>query len=134
MHSIRLRGPWELWLPGRQEPLRLEVPATQESLAVALASGDVPAAPPWRLVRRFGLPTGLEPGDRVQLVLLQPSHPLSLTFNDQPLGESDSLGEPLRLEITPRLLPRNELVLLLAGKASFPFPAAEVCLEITPAK
>jgi len=92
-------------------------------------------------VRRFGTPAGLEPGDRVWLVVESPTG-CSLQFAGGPLP-SVGAGERRRLEVTAILVPRNELVLtaacddrppegLPAGRRDLPATIGRVWLEIEP--
>lgn len=62
-------------------------------------------------VRRFGMPAGLEPGDRIWLVI-------EATAGCEPRLAGAGLprvvaGQPWRHDVTQRLGPRNELVLAL---------------------
>lgn len=92
-------------------------------------------------VRRFGMPAGLEPGDRIWLVI-------EATSGCQPTLTGAGLprvlpGRPWRQDVTRRLGPRNELVLVpvdsgvtaavrLPAHGRLPLPAAigSVRLEI----
>jgi hypothetical protein len=107
VHRIRLKRPW--------------LQESDESKTV------------WR--RRFGRPSGLQPADRVFLVV---DCPLSATImlNAQALGRVEA-NVPGRYDVTPMLRPRNEIVLSSEGPAipareeSPPdAPPGEICLEI----
>jgi hypothetical protein len=112
MHSIRLRGPWELYLPGKGEPRRIEMPATWQTL-LALA-GDTPLPSPARLRRRFGQPTGLTPSDQLHLVIESSAAACQIELNGQPLGSIAPSQQSSSFDITALLRPRNELLILLA--------------------
>lgn len=71
------------------------------------------AAEPW--VRRFGRPTGVEPGDTVWLVV-EAAGGCRAVLNGEQLP-AVAAGEPLRRDVTERLHPRNELSLAGEGPA-----------------
>jgi hypothetical protein len=96
MHTIRLREPW----------------------IVELQSGRV-------IYRRyFNRPTGLQPGDIVQLAIDGLRHDALVSFNGHPLPASDAMS----WEIGGRLQPRNIVIVEAAGSEGLPF--REVRLEI----
>lgn len=101
-HVIRLREPWE-----RQVATDAEK-ATPENQPHP-KSGECGVT--IRFSRRFGLPTGLQTGDRIELVLETISVSGRVSLNDVPLGEI-SAGESLtKLDLTGRLQNRNLLVI-----------------------
>ena len=108
MHAIRLRGPWELYLPGSDAPRRVEMPATWQAL---LAHGPLPS--PARLLRRFGLPTGITPTDRLHLVIESAAATCQVELNGQLLGNIEPSQQSSSWQVTQLLLARNELVLVL---------------------
>ena len=110
MHTIRLRGPWDVYLPGSEQPRRMEMPATWQTL-LELA-GAVPHRSPARLVRRFGLPTGIAPEDRLNLVL-ESAAACQVELNGQPLGSIAASQQSSSFDVTTLLKARNELVILL---------------------
>lgn len=95
---------------------------------------EPPAAGSRGWVRRFGRPSGLEPGNRVWLVMDLPP-PADATLNGVALPAL-SEAAPWRIDVTDRLEPRNELVLLLdadgggVGRATLPAMCGRVRLEI----
>lgn len=101
--------------------------------------GDDGHAPEW--VRRFGRPTGLEPGDSLWLVIDEPAA-CTLVLNGTRLPESGP-GAAYRVEITPLVRDRNLLVLVphgrvavggpVASRVPLPPPLGRVRLEIVPA-
>jgi hypothetical protein len=101
--------------------------------------GDDGHAAEW--VRRFGRPTGLEPGDSLWLVIEEPAA-CTLVFNGARLPESGP-GAEYRIEITPLVRDRNLLVLVphdgaavgaaAVGRVPLPTPLGRVRLEIVPA-
>jgi hypothetical protein len=120
-HVIRLRGPWEY------RPLARTVPLADGSRRCE--PGDLPApgritmpadwgptlGPDFRgrvsYCRRFGCPTGLGAGDRVELVIDRVDAFGCALLNGRPLGEIAAGGQIWRGDITARLMPRNELVI-----------------------
>ena len=109
MHSIRLRGPWEL--PGKGEPQRIEMPATWQTLLAS--AGDSPLPSPARLLRRFGQPTGIAPTDRLRLVIESSAASCQIELNGQPLGSIAPSQQTSSFDVTALLRPRNELLILL---------------------
>jgi hypothetical protein len=96
---------------------------------------EPPAAGSRAWVRRFGRPSGIESGDRVWLVMDLP-HPAEATLNGAALPGTPETAAPWRIEVTARLAPRNELVLLLDAdgggvrRATLPAMCGRVRLEI----
>jgi hypothetical protein len=86
-------------------------------------------------VRRFGRPSGIEPGDRIWLVMDVPP-PADATLNGAALPGTPETAVPWRVDVTARLAPRNELVLLLDAdgggvrRATLPAMCGGVRLEI----
>jgi hypothetical protein len=112
MHTIRLHGPWQKRIDD-QSSLRVHVPELDsDHPADELAPQTV------SYQRRFNLPTGLEPDNRVLLTVsgwigrLQ-----SLRLNEQPLPADQGL---LEVDITRWLRPHNRLELVLASDAGQP--------------
>lgn len=103
-HSIRLRGPWECETNGTP-PRRVHMPAT----LLATIDGEHQR----RLVcrRRFGCPTCLDPHERVWLVIERPALAGEVNFNDERLGPIRTAEAITELDITSRLLERNELAI-----------------------
>ena len=133
MHSIRLRGPWEFYLPGSAEPRRMEMPATWQTLLAFAGDSSLPS--PARLLRRFGLPTGIEPTDRLHLVIESASVACQVELNGQPLGSITPEQHSNSFDVTALLCPRNELLILLQippgdSMAKSACPLLDVRLEI----
>jgi len=109
MHTIDLTNAWEPPVAGSRAAARSQV---------------------W--VRWFGRPSGLGPGDRVWLVMDLPP-PADATLNGAALPAAAGAW---RIDVTDRLEPRNELVLLLDAdggggrRAALPAPCGGVRLEI----
>jgi hypothetical protein len=111
-HVIRLREPWDR----------------------EMGSGFL------RLRRRFGLPTGLQPADEVDLVIGEVKAESRVSLNDVLLGELPP-GHTTRFGIREKLLQRNVLqidVVLQSGQNSDSNPelsiadcVGDVRLEIT---
>jgi hypothetical protein len=125
MHTIRLRGPWLVVREGKS--ITVEFPATWQTIQDQLGPGPV------QLVRRFGLPTGIEPGDVLTLVIDWQHFLRAAALNGQALG--DFVTEVARFDVTSRLATRNELTLSVQLPASVSpevlgVTIAEVRLEI----
>ena len=134
MHIIRLRGPWEIYLPGSEQPRRMDMPATWQTL-LGLAA-DIPLPSTARLLRHFGLPTGIAEGDRLNLVL-ESAAACQIELNGQPLGSIGPSQPCSSFDVTSLLNARNELVILLElpPRENMPpessCPVSDVRLEIT---
>jgi hypothetical protein len=85
-HVIRLHAAW------------------QEANEPAPAAGGCRA-----YTRSFHRPTGLQPEDRVWLVLDPALHAAGLCLNGQKLRESKAAGDPLAIDVTELIRARNEL-------------------------
>ncbi len=70
-----------------------------------------------RYLRRFGCPTNLEPGQRVELVIESLELPAQIRLNDRLLYASRSPDPVWRVDITEQLAPRNRLMIDLAYPA-----------------
>jgi len=123
MHTIRLRGPWQL------EPILRYVP--QADGTVLSVTDDLPsearATMPadWsasfggdfvgrvRYHRNFQKPTGLDAGERVFLVVEPPRSRGMVNFFDQPLGEVLHDASPGRFDITDHLQDHNRLDIIV---------------------
>jgi acyl-CoA synthetase (AMP-forming)/AMP-acid ligase II len=99
--------------------------------------------------RRFGQPSGVEPGDRVLLVCERPTEAamarprLALSLNGISLVPIDPASARWEHEITPLLRERNELVVQAEpaaappavdrhGRASLPEAWGRLCIVIKP--
>jgi hypothetical protein len=112
-HIIRLRGPWNY---------RLLVPSAPHAAnqATSLRTGTINLPGDWRqtfgdefqgrveLTRRFGRPTGLEAGARVELVI-EPADACSALRLNGDLLEPVVQPPAARFDVTHRLRPRNTL-------------------------
>lgn len=96
---------------------------------------ESPASGARAWVRRFGRPSGVEPGGRVWLVMDVPP-PAGATLNDAALTPPPAAKGGWRIDVTDRLGARNELVLPLdadgGGPSRTPLPpgCGRVRLEI----
>ncbi len=117
-HVIRLRGPWNY---------RVEQPASAGGLVVTgvveLPGGWSAAfphgAPPGLVLnRRFGRPTGISPGDRVELVVEAVGTLAEILLNGEP--QWDGATPATRIDVSGRLGSRNELQISVGD-------SAEVC-------
>jgi hypothetical protein len=119
MHTIRLRGPWKL------EPVFRYVPRADGGYD-RLADGLPPAArmqvpadwsAAWggdflgrvRYVRTFNSPPGLQPDERVWLVVEPQRSEARVVMLEDTLGVVAAEGPPQRFDITHRLSPHNRL-------------------------
>jgi len=105
------------------------MPAAGQVLA-DLIPASAPLPCPVRLLRRFGLPTGIEPSDRLEIVIEGAGVLLDVTLNGQPLGKVSTSG-PGRFDVTRLLAPRNELALALLPPLSPSSSVGDVRLEIS---
>ncbi|MFO0901734.1 MAG: hypothetical protein U0939_01970 [Pirellulales bacterium] len=62
-----------------------------------------------RFVRRFGRPTGLDPADRVVLVVEQIGGRASVWLQGDKLADAPASQHPFRCDLTERLAAANEL-------------------------
>ncbi len=114
-HTIRLRGPWECEIDGR-ELARVHMPAAYSDIL-----GDQPVDR-LTLRRRFGCPTCLDPHESVWLAVARPALSGVAYLNGDWLGPIPAGEALVEYLVTARLRERNELVLELgaggAGEAS----------------
>jgi beta-galactosidase/beta-glucuronidase len=104
-HLIRLRGPWQYRVLEPHEATgRITMPADWGATLGANFRGRV------QYVRRFNRPTGLVPGQPVDLVFDGVDALAVVTLNDRPLLEIPPGGEPARIDIAGLLEERNTLV------------------------
>lgn len=118
-HSIRLRGPWQCYPLARTVLLasgetavepgelpqggRIETPADWGNLLGVDFRGRV------RYMRGFGLPTGIEPDQRIELVVERVDAFGQASLNGRSLGTVGA--DPTRFDVTALLASRNELVI-----------------------
>jgi hypothetical protein len=123
-HVIRLRGPWEYEPLARRSPLapggrgagregeifadlpppgRINLPADWSGTLGAGFRGRV------RYRRRFNRPTGLEPGERVWLVIDGVDARGQYAMNGQPLSWIDGYALPAECDVTELLAASNVL-------------------------
>jgi beta-galactosidase/beta-glucuronidase len=105
-HRIRLRGPWRFRVLSEQPARsgRVALPCDWSTSLGADFRGRV------AYTRRFQRPTGLSPGQRVELVLDGVDAFGSVSLNGSGLLEIPPGGAPARVDIAPLLTDRNELV------------------------
>ena len=138
-HVIRLRGPWQCVPLARTVLLANGKSADEPGNLPACGRIELPAD--WGgllgddfrgrvcFTRRFGLPTGLEPEQRIDLVIDGVDAFGNVSLNGEPLG--NVANEPARFDITRHLKPRNELEVLIelprliAESAPLPRPGRE---------
>lgn len=140
MHTIRLRGPWQI------EPVAVFARDGQgllvEESAHLSQAGESNVPGNWgpvlgnafrgkaRFVRRFGLPTNLERRERVYLVVGQLVEHGFIELNGTALGRQIHQDGPQRYEVTPLLKPRNELVITVESCNELGGILGETKLEI----
>jgi beta-galactosidase/beta-glucuronidase len=129
MHTIRLRGPWQI------EPLTGLGPTTPVETTVpgdwsAALSADFRGSA--RYSRRFGLPTNLSPAERVSLVVEQVHWQATITLNGQLLGTQTAADGVRKYDVTQLLQLRNGLQIVVEVPADQTGPGSlgEVRLEI----
>lgn len=105
-HRIRLRGPWRFRVLSEQPARsgRVTMPCDWSTSLGADFRGRV------AYTRRFQRPTGLSPGQRVELVLDGVDAFGSASLNGSRLLEIPPGGKPARVDIAPLLADRNALV------------------------
>ena len=123
MHTIRLRGPWQVEAVAR---FVLQDDGTYLSVTDDLPAGARVTMPAdWsatlgrdfygrvRYVRTFNKPTGLESGERVFLVVEPPRSEACITLKKELVGFVYS-GQPAgRFDVTDRLEDHNEVEILV---------------------
>ena len=112
----------------------MTMPATWEELS-ALASSAAPLPCSVSLVRRYGLPTGIGPDDRLRISVESEELSLQVFLNGQ-LLENQVPGQALHsYDVTGFLAPRNELEVRLEipklVTSAEACPIRDVRLEIT---
>jgi hypothetical protein len=127
MHSIRLRGPWQLEPIERYVRRQDGAPdgAPDGALADPPAGGRATMPADWsgtlggsfqgvvRYRRTFQKPTGLESGETVWLVVEPPRSCAAVSLADRPLGEVRCGGPPGRFDITQLLEDHNRLEIVV---------------------
>jgi hypothetical protein len=127
MHTIRLRGPWQLEAVARfvaradggydvvgddlPAPARATMPADWSEAFGPGFLGRV------RYMRTFQKPTGLETGERVWLVVEPPRSQATVHLADRSLGTVKADGPAARFDITPLLADRNRLEIVIEHPA-----------------
>ncbi len=125
-HSIRLHGPWESSSLNPAPGLLVDkVPTSLVNFDPRAAGESTPRPakvqipeqwPVWwastsfeavRLVRRFGLPTGLESGQEIWLIVEASQLVISINLNQTSLGELAATETHFEFSIRPHLLSRN---------------------------
>lgn len=122
-HVIQLRGVWEYRPLARA--VRLPDGSLGETTETLPPPGRLRRLADWGrtlgadfcgrvlFTRRFGQPTGLAPGDRVDLVLEHVAACRAATLNGAPVGPLLPDQECARWDITARLQRRNELAVVV---------------------
>lgn len=72
-----------------------------------------PAGDHVRLVRRFGRPSGIGPGDRLLLVIASATVAADVSLNGDPLPPITAGVDRWEQDVTPLLRERNELAILI---------------------
>jgi hypothetical protein len=132
MHTIRLRGPWQLepilrfvpqadgayrWVKDGLPPAAREtMPADWSSCFGPDFLGRV------RYHRIFQKPTGLDSGERVFLVVEPPRSRGAVSISNRLLGEVEQGGLPSRFDITACLADHNRLEIIVEHPRSCDSP------------
>jgi hypothetical protein len=127
MHTIRLRGPWQISAfppTGDLVILETNVPGDWASALGSEYRGQA------RYVRRFGLPTNLDPEERVIVVVGDVIERATIELNGAMLGRLVQSDGEQRYEVTSLLQPRNELVIVVEAREALGGILGEVKLEI----
>jgi beta-galactosidase/beta-glucuronidase len=124
-YVIRLRGPWQYEPPPPAPPGRVTLPMSWADVP----RRDGPGGACFR--RHFNRPTGLEPNQRVWIVVERIGAGSTVSLNDRPLGAVGDGGTAAEFDITGLLEDSNHLALTV----DFPQPGAsgpfgDVRLEI----
>lgn len=110
--------------------VRIHMPATWNQLAAAGIHGET------QFRRRFHLPTGLSPSQRVDLVIATASVSGSVLLNSESLGSLKPGSTESRFEVSDKLRPVNRLEIstLVPRESDLADsqPIGEVRLEIYP--
>lgn len=124
-HIIRLRGPWE-WQAVDGTPHergKLKFPADWDAALGHRAAATL-------LLRRFfHCPTGLDPHERLWLVVETTGRRARVSLNGVALGESNASSSHVDDDITSIVQTRNELEVRVEAGTAEP-PLGEVRLEI----
>jgi len=123
IHFIRLRGPWQL--APASEPTQTRSATMPSTWA---QGGFVGFRGTMRHTRRFGAPTGIEPGDRLMLCATGLVGTGSATLNGAVLGDIGEGG--FRFDITACVEPRNSLTIELTHDDDLGGLPGEVRLEV----
>ncbi|MEX0586887.1 MAG: hypothetical protein WD176_09590, partial [Pirellulales bacterium] len=118
-HRIRLNGPWtyEVLPPGNGGG-EMRLPGDWRAALGRNFTGSV------RFGRRFNCPTGLEPHERVWLVVPGGDAAGQVLLNEQPLGQVLRHSVAAEFDMTAHLLPHNQLTLDVEVSAVLPGGAA----------
>jgi hypothetical protein len=123
MHTIRLRGPWQLEATKRfvvqadgsyraahddlPPAAEAKMPADWSAVLGANFFGRV------RYTRSFNKPTGLDSGERVFLVVEPPRSEACVLLHGQPVGSVRAGDDAGRFDITERLESHNRLEIIV---------------------
>ena len=123
-HKIKLRGPWQIEaLESSTGPLppptETAVPGDWGSALGLHFRGSA------RYTRRFGLPTNLEPGERVSLVVGRVDYAAAVKLNGELLGWQSFIDEEWQYDVTAKLKPRNDLALVVTQHGDETRPGRE---------
>ena len=130
-HRIRLRGPWDCEPLERLPPTDEPLPAVRQmTMPCRWAEAGLPGfAGRLRFRRRFGYPGRIDADERVWLTFAGVAAAAEVALNGAVLGRRAEAEAPFEFEITSRLGPRNELVVIVEGPAGGGL-WGEVALEV----
>ncbi len=119
MHTIRLRGPWQIAALARTVLIAADLTAAEPGELPAATETAVPSN--WgdvlgsdfrgtaRYTRWFGRPTNLSPEERVSIVIALVDWRATVVLNGEMLGSQTLSDGERKYDITRLLKPRNEL-------------------------
>lgn len=117
-HRIRLRGPWELALPGAPSR-RIRLPDEWT------ARPGFPGPSRFELRRQFGVPRLIDPDESIWLVW-RGTRPLQVMLGDTVLLEHFEADPGVEYDLTTKLQRRNEIVATLDRWDACPVVSLEI--------
>ena len=114
-HPIRLRGPWDLFVPdsgAEAQPRRVTPPCDWRAALGAEFRGTA------RFRRFFHAPDRLMPHERLWLVVEGANERAAVGLNGAALGEFAGAATTWEHAVTERIVPRNELTLDVVAPTS----------------
>ncbi len=129
IHSIRLRGPWQVQVLETNLPTMSGNRGTMNCPTSWFEAGWLGFCGKVRYIRNFGAPTGLGPEDQLWLVIEPCSGNLLLQLNGSALAPLKK-DEKTCYDISKIIKNRNQLIIDLTGDNNHCGLTGEVRLEI----